>query len=58
MKFTLKIESEDQAMTDYPIEEMTQILSDIIKKLTSDYNGGTIHDTNGNKIGNWGISGV
>ena len=53
MKFTLKIESEDQAMTDYPIEEMTEILNDLANQLNNGSGSGKIHDSNGNSIGEW-----
>lgn len=53
--FSLKIESCDDAFSEYPREEIIRILQDVIDKIRygeDNYISKTLRDVNGNAVGN------
>ena len=55
MKFHLEIKGEHQALSDNPVIETIDILSQIEHKLADGTESGIIFDSNGNACGNWYI---
>ena len=55
MIFTLKIDSENAAFSDYPKIETVRILQDVAEKLERGCDFGAVMDINGNHVGDWSM---
>lgn len=53
MKFSLTIESDDQAASDQPIDTVLAGLDTVVSRLDAGEISGIVLDANGNRIGSW-----
>lgn len=53
MKFTLEVESGNQAMVDNPIDELHDIFGQVTTKMLNGRTEGQVLDTNGNTVGSF-----
>lgn len=56
MKFTLKIDSKNDAMTDIPEFAVADLLVQTARSLRNDRISGTLKDINGNDVGSWKLT--
>lgn len=56
MKFTLKIDSKNDAMTDIPEFAVADLLVQTARSLRNDRTSGTLKDINGNDVGSWKLT--
>lgn len=56
MTFSIDIDTDDAAFSDDPEVESARILRDIATRVEVGYDGGTVHDLNGNSIGTWALN--
>jgi hypothetical protein len=55
VKFEMKVESGNEAIVSSPISATQVILERIVKLMREGRNFGIIHDSNGNKVGEWSL---
>ena len=56
MKFTLKIDSNNEAMVDLPDLAVADMLVDVARKLRAGSDVGVLRDVNGQPVGNWKLT--